>query len=432
MEESHFESLYPPDARYDEIEKILSITKNGNSTQLISLPGVGRSNILGLLSFNRNCREKHLGENQKWFHFVMMNFSEIKKRPFVDCTKYIFLELVESLEERKMDEETKVAKKYFDESLKSNDELVLFQGLKKTIDFLCLQKELTVVFLFDRFEEYIPMLTPAFFDNLRVLRDRAKYRFSVIFPLNRPLEEIVEPEIISSFYEFIVGNIVYLPLMDKKILDFRISYLQKNSKNKLSEKVIDDIIGLTGGVGKLVRVCVEFGLEGNEITKTNLFNSSRVKSVLNEIWKSLTPFEQNLLLRGVYNESSNLVAVGLIKNNKIAIPLLEDFIKNASVNNQKITFDENTNEVKKGEVALSDSLTSSEYKLLRYFVLNPEKILERDEIIKAVWGDLSSTAGVTEQAIDQLVFRLRKKIETNPNSPTHIQTIKGRGFKFIS
>ena len=61
---------------------------------------------------------------------------------------------------------------------------------------------------------------------------------------------------------------------------------------------------------------------------------------------------------------------------------------------------------------------------------NSGKILGRDEIINTVWKELSSTAGVTEQALDQLIFRVRKKIEENPNQPQHIQTVKGRGFKF--
>src|SRR3990167_9797457 len=165
METTHFESLYPADSRFSEIEKILSFIKGGNSVQVISLIGVGRSNVLRLLAYNHSVRALHLGENQKWFHFVMMNFSEIKTRPFKDSTKYMFLELVESLSQRKMSEEHKHAKELLDQSLKSEDELVIFQGLKKTIDYLCLEKELTVVLLFDKFEEYVVVLEPVFFDH---------------------------------------------------------------------------------------------------------------------------------------------------------------------------------------------------------------------------------------------------------------------------
>ena len=127
--------------------------------------------------------------------------------------------------------------------------------------------------------------------------------------------------------------------------------------------------------------------------------------------------------------------VHLVENEKMTIPLFEEFILDQKQNLLrqtlgKIEYDETSHEIKRGEITISEGLTSSEFKLLKFLIKNPEKILERDEVINAVWEDLSSTVGVSEQALDQLIFRLRKKIEENPNSPIHIQTIKGRGFKF--
>ncbi len=435
MEPTHFESLYPPDSRKEEIGKIISYIKSGNSAQVISLPGVGRSNVLRILAYNTKARHLHLGENQKWFHFVMLNFSEIKKRPLSDSTKYMFLELVDSLQERKLNEEYKFTKAILDESLKSGDELVIFQGFKKTIDYLCLHKELTIVLLFDKFEEYVGVVEPVFFENLKVLRDRAKYRFSCVFPLNRPLEETIGHDVLSTFYEFLVGNLVYLSLGDEKIRNFRLSYIKKSTDKTINQPTLDEIIKVTGGLGKLwlvsTEACINEGVKKN--IKEFLLSNTRVKAVLTEIWKSLTPFEQNLIAKEDATESSHLVAIDLVKNNKFAVPLLEEFAKNELKNaKNEIIYDESTNEIIKGNLILSEGLTSSEFKLLKFLALNPEKILERDEIISSVWGDQASTAGVTEQALDQLIFRVRKKIEENPNSPTHIQTIKGRGFKFSS
>jgi len=433
MEPTHFESLYPPDSRKEEIEKILSYIKSGNSAQVISLPGVGRSNVLRLLAYNTQARTLHLGEDQKKYHFVMLNFSEIKKRPLSDSTKYMFLELVDSLSDRKMEEEYRFTKSILDESLKSGDDLVIFQGFKKTIDYLCLQKDLTIVLLFDKFEEYVGVVEPIFFENLKVLRDRVKYKFSCVIPLNRPLEETIGHDSLSTFYEFLVGNLVYLALGDERIRNFRLSYIEKLAGKNLDKAVLDEITRLTGALGKLwlvsVNACIQDGFNKN--IQESLLNNTQTKAVLSEILKSLTPFEQNLIVNNKANESAHLVAVGLIKNNKFAVPLLEEYAKKEVKNiKSEIKYDESTNEIRNGEIVLSEGLTSSEFKLLKFMVTNPEKILERDEIITKVWGDQASVAGVTEQALDQLIFRLRKKIEENPNSPTHIATIKGRGFKF--
>lgn len=430
MEQKHFESLYPPRAWFDEVEKVLSYIKTGNSVQIISIPGVGRSNIMGLLAYNHAARELHLKDNEKFTHFVMMNFSEIKNKSLSETTKYIFLELIDSLEERKMTEAHKYCHGIF-KGINSNDELIAFQGLRKAMDYLTLEKKLTVVFLFDRFEDYLRVLEPQFFSNLRVLRDRAKYRFSAIFPLSRPLEELVGSEMIADFYEFLVGNIVYLPIKNDEILNFRLEYIQKQQNEKLTEKQKEEIVALTGGIGKLSRICAEICLQSDlsENIESSLLESKKVQSVLEEIWKSLTPFEQTLIREDRASESSYLVAVGLVRESRLSVPLLQSFAKN-QMGTEIIEYNAVSNQIIKGQLIISDSLTSSEYKLLKFFVENPEKILTRDEIVLAVWGDLSSTAGVTEQALDQLIFRVRRKIEENPNSPSHLQTVKGRGYKF--
>ncbi len=443
MEPEHFEALYPDTTRFAEIEKILSFVKEGNSCQLIGVPGIGRSNLLGLLSYNRNVRLKHLGEKQKWFHFVLLNFSEIRKKPLFDATKFIFLGLLDSLRGRKMEHEYDAVNKIFKESVGLNDELILFQGLKKTIDFLAIEKELTIVFLLDRFEEYVPTVTSDFFANLRILRNRAKYRFSVIFSSDRPLEDIFEPVFFGDFYEFMAGKIVYLPIKDQPGLDFRISYLEKITGKKIDKKMLDKIMGLTGGHGNLTRHCLEAILA---ISHEQLATSSEliefflkqkpVRSALFGIWNCLSPSEQSALslLDFTNHDISYLENVGLIKNNTLTIPLLKDYAleKNKQLaENEKIVFEQNSNEIKKGSLVISDKLTSSEFKLLQFFILNQEKIITREEIIQTVWKDMQSIAGVTDQALDQLVFRLRKKIETDPNNPSHIQTVKGRGFKFV-
>ena len=42
MEQEHFESLYPEETRFEELEQMLHFIKEGNSCQVVGLPGVGR------------------------------------------------------------------------------------------------------------------------------------------------------------------------------------------------------------------------------------------------------------------------------------------------------------------------------------------------------------------------------------------------------
>lgn len=432
---THFESLYPADSREAEIDKILSFIKKGNSAQIAGLPGIGRSNILRLLAYNNALRVKHLGENYKWYHFVYMDLSEIKGRSFYELIKFVLISLSYSFSERKMDEEQKIVNDFLKEAVSFHDDLILFQALKRAIDYLSIEKELTIVLLFDRFDTYFPNLTPNFFTDLRVLRNRAKYRFSCVFSTERPLEDLLEPSMFSDFYEFVVGNTVWLSLSDPKTNEFRFSYLEKTSGRKTSEKSKQEILKLTGGHGKLSRIALEAVLAEDETPKNlsfSLLSKSAIKGALLEIWNALTPSEQKLLLKdATIPADSYLVLSHLVVNDTIQIPLFKDNLKNfPHPAGEKITFDEGTQNIKIGEESLTDILSPSEFKLLRFLILNRDRVCNKEEIISAVWSDAKTQEGVTDQALDQIVYRVRKKIEEDPNSPTHLQTIKGRGYKF--
>ncbi|MGA2967753.1 MAG: helix-turn-helix domain-containing protein [Candidatus Levyibacteriota bacterium] len=438
-ESSHFEALYPATTRFAEIEKILTFIKEGSSCQVVSVPGAGRSNLLGFLAYNRSLRIKHLGEKQTKYHFVYLNFSEIKKKPLIEAVKFIFLGLVDSLRERQMSKDYEVANQLFKDSLELKDELVLFQGLKKAVDYLALEKNLTIVFLFDRFENYISVVDSEFFANLRVLRNRAKYQFSVVFSLNRPLEDTLEATLMSDFYEFIAGKIVYLPICDQPGVDFRIAYLEKITGKKLDHKLLGEVLELTGGHSNLMRLSAEALLAteqkfANKLAlRKFLLEQKPVRSALFAIWNSLTPSEQNFLSGEGKIEEKYLENVGLVKDGFLTIPLLLDYLKEKASAQKQNNFSLNeTGEILQGEVVLSDKLTSLEYRLLKILIEHQGKVLDKEEIINAVWQEGKTTLGVTDQALDQLIFRLRKKIEQNPNNPTHIQTVKGRGFKFAA
>lgn len=436
-EHAHFEAIYPESTRESEVKVALEHIKKGNSVQILGLPGVGRSNFLRLLAYNNKLRVKHLGENYKWFHFVYMDLSEIKGRSMTDVVKFILISLSYSFSERKMEEERKKIDEFLKEGLNIPDEMVLSQSLKKAVDYLCVEKELTIVFLFDRFDVFYQTVNVDFFTNLRILRNRAKYRFSCIFSLPRPLEEVLEPTFLSDFYEFVAGNNIYLSLSDREANKFRFAYLEKVSGKSLDNNTKEKIIELTGGHGKLSRIAFELTL-AEEKAPLDLLDfllpKSPIRGALFEIWSALTPQEQKNLVK---NEISNLdvnsylLLSNLVADGKIQIPLfasyLSDFPKSTS---EEIIYVAESNEIKIGEESLTEKLSPSEFKLLKYLIQNKDRVCEKEEIINAVWSDAKTQEGVTDQALDQIVYRLRKKIEEDPNNPVHIHTVKGRGYRF--
>lgn len=437
---SHFESLYPDETRFKEIEQLISYIKSGKSVELIGLPGVGRSNLMKIFPYNTGVRLKHLGDNQKWYHFVYMDFSEVRKRSPYDVIKFMLISLAYSLSERKMSNEYEAINKYIKEALPFNDELILFQALKKSIDYLGIEKELTVIFLFDRFEQYVSDVSDQFFLNLKILRNRAKYRFSAVFSLSHPLEDLLDGSVVLEFSEYISGNYVYLSLYDKPSLSFRLAYLEKITGKKLDEKLNTKILQLTAGLGKLTYASYEavlsVGSPGD--TREFLLIQKSIKNVLSEIESILSPYETKQLRLITKNNASDekslafLEKIGLVANKKITIPLFEEFLNSfPQQEKEHISINLDNNELYKGTDPLSSKLSRSEFLLLSFLLKNPDRVCEKNELIKAIWKDSKTQEGVTDQALDQIIYRLRKKIEDDPNNPTHIQTVKGRGVRFM-
>ncbi|MFN0057518.1 MAG: response regulator transcription factor [Planctomycetota bacterium] len=76
---------------------------------------------------------------------------------------------------------------------------------------------------------------------------------------------------------------------------------------------------------------------------------------------------------------------------------------------------------------LEIEITDREFTLLAYLIGNAERALDRDKILREVWGyGYDGTA----RTIDNFITRLRKKLEVDPTRPRVIVTVRGHGYRF--
>jgi hypothetical protein len=80
---------------------------------------------------------------------------------------------------------------------------------------------------------------------------------------------------------------------------------------------------------------------------------------------------------------------------------------------------------------LAPLLTDLEYKLLLLLYGNLDRICDKYKIVESVWGE-NYIDEVDDARIEKLVSRLREKLESEPDEPKYLQTIRGRGYKLIS
>jgi DNA-binding response OmpR family regulator len=72
-------------------------------------------------------------------------------------------------------------------------------------------------------------------------------------------------------------------------------------------------------------------------------------------------------------------------------------------------------------------VTATEFRLLHFLASHPGRVFTRDQVLDAVWRDLSF---VTPRSVDVYIRRLREKIEQDPDDPKYLRTVRGAGYKF--
>jgi DNA-binding winged helix-turn-helix (wHTH) protein len=73
-------------------------------------------------------------------------------------------------------------------------------------------------------------------------------------------------------------------------------------------------------------------------------------------------------------------------------------------------------------------LSRKEYDLLLFLRSNAGQVCSRDEIIKAVWPESQDPAAISDATVDQLIHRLREKVEPEPARPSRIISKVGFGY----
>lgn len=76
----------------------------------------------------------------------------------------------------------------------------------------------------------------------------------------------------------------------------------------------------------------------------------------------------------------------------------------------------------------SVKLTAMEFKVLRFFVFNQNRVISRDELLNEVWGYENYPCTRT---VDNHVLKLRQKLERDPSNPVHFRTAHGMGYRFV-
>jgi len=82
-----------------------------------------------------------------------------------------------------------------------------------------------------------------------------------------------------------------------------------------------------------------------------------------------------------------------------------------------------------GDEQVAPSLSPAQFALLRMLCEAEGRVVSREDIVSAVWPD-TAAEGVSDQAIDALVRRLRERLSELDRDHQYVVTVRGHGFRF--
>lgn len=94
----------------------------------------------------------------------------------------------------------------------------------------------------------------------------------------------------------------------------------------------------------------------------------------------------------------------------------------------RLTIDRDARRVFVSDIELDPPLSLPQYRLLELLYIHNGRICTRDQVVEAVWPDVMGE-GVSEQAIDALVRRLRDRLSEHDPDNQYIITVRGHGFR---
>ncbi|MBE2224228.1 MAG: winged helix-turn-helix domain-containing protein [Anaerolineae bacterium] len=438
------------DFRKNEIEGLLKLAQAGESASIIGVSGIGKSNLFNHL-LDEKTRRQYFGDSFPDYILVRVNFHYLPD--FKERSVYsLILDQLELLEEQidQLDLAEDFSEKialYHEQLLEAGDDLLKVQRyFKLAVRQLLRHSSRKLIFLFDQFDELFQEVEPRFFANLRGLREAYKYRIVFfVFTRNQLPELIPLDNAREEFFELLSSNLVGLTPYNQQDANLLIERIVARNHTSLNSVDANVLYALSGGHAGLLRALLllndDVVYQADEPHKMQqLLDLPSIDFECKKIWASLSFEEREILfyiaqnkLVETYNGAvAQLKIKGLVEKQKphqIFSPIFSQYVMGQPNDwNESLRLDTATRRVWVFNRP-SETLTSLEYRVFQTLYYRDGEVVTRDDIVEAGWPD--AQGGVTDDAVTQIIRRLREKIEPDRTSPQFIESVRGQGYKLV-
>lgn len=427
---TYIEASYPIGFRAKDAKALGEALSMEHSVELVGIKRIGISNFLRFFLNHKDIVKTYIGKTGNHI-FIPVDLNDLVERELFPFWILTFKRLVDTAQISKtLSAKTKhEISALFLDAIQSRDTFLTIESLRKALSKLISEKHKPTIF-FIRFDRIKDTLNQEFFANLAGIRESTGHKVTYVFTSYRTIDDLVPNSHARDSLSIVTP--LYLQPTTRQDMKIIISSLKKRYSLSLSPQIIETLLDLCGGYVQYLQLAFIIlsqkrsqKLDGKSVEKI-LLADERIALQSEEIWESLTPAEQKILLKignlekVTQDEKQNgeyLWDTGFVfeKNGRFILfsLLFNEYLKHGQKKN--------------GDEALD--FTKKEYALFNLLKSNLNEICERENIISAVWPE-GEILGVSDWTIDRLVARLRTKLKKQ-NSKYSIVTVKTRGYKLV-
>jgi len=124
-------------------------------------------------------------------------------------------------------------------------------------------------------------------------------------------------------------------------------------------------------------------------------------------------------------ELANVLQMGFVAG-EATMPLTDMDV----IRKDRLRVDVSARQVCLGRAILDPPLSPAQFTLLALLTDAAGAVITREQAIGAVWPD--AVGGVTDQALDALVYRLRERLAELDADFDYVVTVRGHGFRYVA
>jgi DNA-binding winged helix-turn-helix (wHTH) protein len=309
----------------------------------------------------------------------------------------------------------------------------------------------TVLFL-GEFDE-LTFIDKRFCNNLRALWNKFDGKLHYIFLIKYINLLFDKNKLGEDLAENFLQNVIYFPISNKNSL-FLLNKFSKKFNLKLEKTEFESLEKLVDGHPYFLKVactCMAKNKNSNQESFSKLLrNNYELRAVAKTILECQTEIGRKFLLRVSTEKVSQLSnddeeileKLGLIKQNSVGVyepfcQIFKDAIlekslpeNNFYLNSESLLFNSELGTITFSGNPIEEKLTPQEYEILSSLLKEPNKLKTRDDIGDILWGK-DQFDKYSDWAIDQLISKLRKKMQKIGIIKEKLVTIRGKGYKLV-